>query len=235
MAQRRGYADPSEVDGYLRQGTNAFLAKDYRATLQDLPCPRHPPFGVQDRYRPARDVRRGSGCRRRGLRSPVRSRHVHDHRSCASGQGGQDGHRRHVRRRAFLASARSDRADGPRCDDWDTDADHWRREVAQRLEGADGLAAIARSTNRSSDFSAWCQTLIVARDWKASMVAHSEAAETVSGKSCMRGDFLDGAGPWRPQSSVVKTCPNVLSAPGAWSPASRVCAVGSARRATKRL
>lgn len=33
-AQRVGYADPSEVDDYLRQGMNAFLAKDYRAAFQ---------------------------------------------------------------------------------------------------------------------------------------------------------------------------------------------------------
>lgn len=33
-AQRVGYADPSEVDDYLRQGMNAFLAKDYCAALQ---------------------------------------------------------------------------------------------------------------------------------------------------------------------------------------------------------
>jgi hypothetical protein len=33
-AKRVGYADPSEVDDYLQQGINAFLAKDYRATFQ---------------------------------------------------------------------------------------------------------------------------------------------------------------------------------------------------------
>jgi hypothetical protein len=33
-AARVGYADPSEVDGYLRQGSNAFLRKDYRACAE---------------------------------------------------------------------------------------------------------------------------------------------------------------------------------------------------------
>ncbi len=33
-AQRIGYADPAEVDDYLRQGMNAFLTQDYRAAYQ---------------------------------------------------------------------------------------------------------------------------------------------------------------------------------------------------------
>ena len=33
-AKRVGYADPSEVDDYLRQGSNAFLGKDYRSAYQ---------------------------------------------------------------------------------------------------------------------------------------------------------------------------------------------------------
>ena len=33
-ARRTGYADPSQVDDYLRQGSNAFLAKDYRVAAR---------------------------------------------------------------------------------------------------------------------------------------------------------------------------------------------------------
>ena len=33
-ARHAGYADPSEVDAYLRQGMNAFLAKDYRTAVR---------------------------------------------------------------------------------------------------------------------------------------------------------------------------------------------------------
>src|SRR5690606_28996155 len=33
-AKRVGYAEPSEVDAYLRQGANAFLAKNYAAAFQ---------------------------------------------------------------------------------------------------------------------------------------------------------------------------------------------------------
>ena len=42
-ATRIGYADPSKVDDYLRQGSNAFLAKDYRTALPDLPRPASSP------------------------------------------------------------------------------------------------------------------------------------------------------------------------------------------------
>ncbi len=34
MAARVGYAEPSEVDAYLHQGSNAFLGKDYQAASQ---------------------------------------------------------------------------------------------------------------------------------------------------------------------------------------------------------
>ena len=80
-----------------------------------------------------------------------------------------------------------------RCNDWDTDEDRWLREVVQRLEGADGLATIARSTGRSDDLQAWCSTLVEAGDWNAALTAHEEAAEIVTDKTYSQGSFLDGA------------------------------------------
>ncbi len=84
-------------------------------------------------------------------------------------------------------------AERERDNEWDTDVDRWRREVTQRLEGTDGLAAIARSTKRSDDFRAWCRALVEGKDWTGALIAYTESAESVEDKSYARGDFLDGA------------------------------------------
>jgi hypothetical protein len=50
-----------------------------------------------------------------------------------------------------------------RAHDWDTENDRWLREVAQRLEGSEGLAKVARATRRAADLRAWCKSLVDAR------------------------------------------------------------------------
>ncbi len=55
--------------------------------------------------------------------------------------------------------------------DWDADGDWWLREVVWRMEGASGLAKLARSTRRAADVRAWCQKLVDAGDWKAALSA----------------------------------------------------------------
>jgi len=72
----------------------------------------------------------------------------------------------------------------------------WLREVAQRTQGVDGLAELARSSRRPDDLRAWCRMLVEARDWEAALSSYEEAVEIVSesGDSCYtRSEMLDGA------------------------------------------
>ena len=46
-AREEGYADPSDVDGYLQQASNAFLARDYATALQIFAA-LLPPISPQD-------------------------------------------------------------------------------------------------------------------------------------------------------------------------------------------
>ncbi len=91
--------------------------------------------------------------------------------------------------RALVQDAVKDERDH----EWDTDTDHWLREVVLRLEGADGVAGIARSARRSNDLQAWCRALMDGGDWEAALSANEESAEIVGDKSYSQGDFLDGA------------------------------------------
>lgn len=216
-ARRVGYADPSEVDDYLRQGMNAFLAKDYSAAFQilralivplsegEIDLGQHEMLdevlGVEiadcaAQYVVAMYMTAAPAHRAKAVKTAI------DDMSAA-------GHFWHpleqLERVAveplpdfenFLRDWNQlvrELATGERHNEWDSDVDRWRREVMLRLEGTDGLAAIARSTKRADDFRAWCRSLVEARDWKAALVAYDEAAETVSDKSYARGDFLDGA------------------------------------------
>ncbi len=69
----------------------------------------------------------------------------------------------------------------------------WLREVARRMDGAAGLAAVARASGGAEDLRAWCRSLVEAKDWKAALAAFEEAAEAVKDSDYARGDFLDGA------------------------------------------
>ena len=84
-------------------------------------------------------------------------------------------------------------ADGELRSDRDTNADRWLREVVRRVEGAEGLAKVARSSRRGDDLRAWCRSLVEAGDWKAALAAFEEAAELVADKEYARGELLDGA------------------------------------------
>ena len=97
---------------------------------------------------------------------------------------------------SFLAQWRAlleERVHQKRNNDWDADEDGWLREVVARLEGAVGLARVARLTKRADDLHAWCSALVEVKDWSAALTAFDEAAELVTGNVYAVGDFLDGA------------------------------------------
>ena len=216
-AARVGYADPSEVDDYLRKGSNAFLRKDYRAALEifrallipignvDIDLGQHEMLDevlgvnvadcasqyVVSMYMTATPQNRGTT-----VLSAIDD---------MQGVGHFWEPLREMERVTvepmpeldlFLGQWRNlveERRVEVRSNDWDTDEDRWLREVVARTEGPDGLARVARATKRTDDLSAWCRAVVETGDWKASLAAHDEAAELVIDETFSRGDFLDGA------------------------------------------
>ncbi len=218
-AERIGRADPSEVDEYLRRGAMAFLGKDY-ASAHRIFSALLPPIGdgtidlgqhelvdevlgadVQecaalhlvsaymvapateraDAVREAIDEVRGVGHFWEPLREMER----------VAVEPLPDLKDFLPQWRALLASKPA--AGRSRDRDTDTEEDRWLREVVQRLDGAEGLANVARSTRRADDLRAWCKSLVEVGDWKAALTAFAEAAELVSGREYALGEFLDGA------------------------------------------
>ena len=216
-AIRTGQADPSDVDDYLRQGSNAFLGKDYQSTIEIFRA-LLPPIGsahiylgqhelvdevlgadvstcaaqyVVSIYMTTRPDRRAQAVRAaidemRGIGHFWKPLHELEQVAVEPLPDLKE----------FLSSWRAlieENATSERRNEWDTDSDRWLREVVQRLEGAAGLARVARSTRRADDLRAWCRTLAGAGDWKAALPAYKEAAEIVADKEHQRGKFLDGA------------------------------------------
>ena len=216
-AERIGQAAPSEVDDYLRRGSAAFLRKDY-ASAHRIFGALLPPIAqgnidlgqhelvdevlgadvaecatqyvvsgymlalVADRaeaVRAAIDEVRGVGFFWEPLREMERVA-VEPLPDLAAFL---------PRWRELIAS----KPVGKRTNDWDTEQDRWLREIVQRLEGAEGLAKVARTTKRAEDLRAWCRSLVEAKDWQAALKAFGEAAELVTDKDYARGEFLDGA------------------------------------------
>ncbi len=216
-AKRVGYADPSDVDDYLQQGANAFLSKDYTAAHQIFRALLLPISEVEidlGQHEMVDEVL-GTDVDKCAAQYVVSMYMIAepDQRvqvvAAAIAEMSGVGHfwePLHEMERVavepltdldeFLPRWRAlieDNAKTERRNDWDTDQDRWHREVVQRMEGADGLAKIARSTKRSDDLRAWCRMLVESRDWKAALTAFDEAAEIINDKEYSRGDFLDGA------------------------------------------
>ncbi len=76
--------------------------------------------------------------------------------------------------------------------EWDRDRDCWLREAVLRLEGVTGLERIARTTKKPEALRVWCEALVERGDWAGALRAYDDATKLV-GKSHWRGDFLDGA------------------------------------------
>jgi tetratricopeptide (TPR) repeat protein len=216
-AKRVGHADRSDVDAYLRDGTNAFLGKNYAAAFQvfrsllipignvDIDLGQHEMLDevlgvdtavcaaqyVVSMYMTSTPKNRGKAV----LSAIDEMRGI--------------GHfwepLRELERVAieplpdlddFLVQWTAlveERVQKDRKNDWDSDEDRWLREVVQRTQGPEGLAEVARASKRADDLRAWCRALVEAGDWKGALAAYDEAAELVSDKEYARGDFLDGA------------------------------------------
>ena len=216
-AERVGQADPSEIDEYLRLGSAALLRKDYAAAHRIFGAVL-PPIGegnidlgqhelvdevlgadvaecaaqyVVSAYMLAPVAQRAEAVRTAiaevhefgDFWEPLREMERVAVEPLPAIQDFL------LRWRALIASKPA----GKRTSDWDSEEDRWLREVVQRLEGAEGMAKVARSTKRAADLRAWCKSLAAAGDWHAALRAFAEAAELVTDKDCARGEFLDGA------------------------------------------
>jgi len=176
-AERVGYADPSDVDAYLRRGSSAFLRKDYGAA--------HRIFGALLRPIGEADIDLGQHemvdevlaadvgeCAAQYvvsayILSPPATRAAAVRAALDEVRG--VGHFwepiEQMERVAveplpqledFLRAWRAllaQRPARPSRSDWDTQEDRWLREAVQRLEGPGGLAQLARSTRRAVDTS----------------------------------------------------------------------------------
>lgn len=216
-AERIGQADPSEFDEYLARGSAAFLRKDY-ASAHRIFGALLPPIGdgnidlgqhelvdevlcadvaecaaqyVVSAYMLAPTSERAEAVRT-AIDRVQGVGHFWEPLSELERVAVEplpDLKDLYPRWRALITA----KSAGKRTSDWDTEEDRWLREVVQRLEGAEGLAKVARATKRADDLRAWCKSLVEAKDWQAALKAFGEAAELVADKDYARGEFLDGA------------------------------------------
>jgi hypothetical protein len=216
-AKRVGQADPGEVDGYLRQGSHAFLARDYQAACRifrallipvgdvDIDLGQHEMLdevlGVDVAHCAAQYVvsvymTSTPRHRARAVLSAIDDVQAIGHLWKPLGEMERVAAEPLPELPRFLAHWRSlveERTAANRSKDWDADEDRWLREVVERTEGAEGLARLARGTRRTADLRSWCRALVDARDWKGALAAFDEAARLVTQNESSRGDFLDGA------------------------------------------
>ncbi len=216
-AKRVGHADPSDVDDHLRQGSNAFLSKNYRAAAQifrallipigdvDIDLGQHElldeVLGVDVAACAAQYV----ACMYMTATLQNRGKAVLGAIDEMRGIADFWEPLRELERVAveplpefddFLVQWRAlveQRTAKERSSDWDSGEDRWLREIVQRTQGPEGLAEVARASRRANDLDAWCRALVEAGDWKAALAAYDEAADLVTAGAYARADFLDGA------------------------------------------
>jgi len=177
-AERVGQAEPSEVDEYLGRGSAAFLRKDYDSTHRIFGA-LLPPIregNIDLGQHELVDEVLGADvaeCAAQYVVSaymlaPIaeRAEAVRTAIDQVHGVGHFWEPLRELERvaveplpdlSAFLPRWRAliaNKPAGKRTSDWDTEEDRWLREVVQRLEGAEGLAKVARATKRADDLRA---------------------------------------------------------------------------------
>lgn len=216
-AKRVAYADPTIVDEYLRQGSNAFWAQDYPKAYQifrtllfpiangEIDLGHHEMIdevlGVEPSdcasqyvvsvYMTTSPERRAKDVRRAidDMDSVGYFFKPLEKIESVAAEPLPDFDEFMIQWRDHIReSARRDSRDN-----WDTKTSRWLREVTLRLEGTDGLADIARSTKSADDLQAWCDELVALRNWRAALSAYEEAIEIVDNSAYSRGGFLDGA------------------------------------------
>ncbi len=216
-AERVGHADPSEVDECLRRGSGAFLRKDYAAAFRIFGALLRPigegeiDLGQHEMVDEVLGVDAGECAAQYVVAAYLtcapekRAETVRSAIDEVRGVGYFMEPLRDMERvvveplpglEEFLPRWRAlieKNTGSERSGEWDSEEDRWLREVVRRMEGAEGLAKVARSTRRSDDLRAWCQSLVEAADWKSALPAFEEAAEIVADKEYVRGEFLDGA------------------------------------------
>ncbi|MEN0064118.1 MAG: hypothetical protein AAGA48_18345 [Myxococcota bacterium] len=216
-AKRIGYAEPWEVDAYLREGSSAFLSKRYPGAVKIfeallIPIARAEiDLGQHEMVEEVLGVD-PADCAAQYvvsvyMTSPTKERgeSVLSAIDAVHGMGRMWEPLRELERvaleplpelDAFLSQWRrlvQTRVENQRRSDWDSETDRWLREVVRRTEGISGLADVARASRRTGDLQAWCRALVEAGDWSAALEAHIEAAELVQNNEHVRGHLLDGA------------------------------------------
>lgn len=233
-AKRIGYADPSEVDAYLHEGSRAFLARDYVAATRIFRA-LLPPIGCADidlgqdemiievlgididlcakQHMVAAYMLSSPGDRVRAVIEAINEMEeigyffepLHDMEEIAiEPLTGFE---------AFISAWRAHieaLVAKPRERCYARDEERWLREVVARTEGGEGLASLARSSTRPEDLRTWCNALVAARDWHAAYEAFEEAASLVEEESFVWETFLDGAALAAQESGIQSNLDAVL-------------------------
>ncbi len=215
-ATRTGQADPEEVDEYLRQGTHAFLAKDYPVALAifrvllvpvsagDIYLGQHEMLdevlnvNLADcaaQYVVAAYMTSTPAKRTEAVLAALDAVRTEGHFWTPIGELERVAVEPLPALAEFLPRWRSQvaaRASRERKDEWETDPDRWLSEVTLRLDGTKGLARLARRTRRAHDLRAWCTAVRDTRDWVSALQTCEEAA-TLSRETLVRAEVLDSA------------------------------------------
>jgi len=213
-ARRVGHADPEEVDNFLRQGMNAFLAGDpelVRAIFDTL-IPPIAEFEIDlgqhemldevlttdlhecsARYLASVYVTTQGGDRPAALRAAI------DVVNAVTWV-----HAPIELMETFATAPLPDLYDFlPRwialledetgeASEWVRSSARWLREAVRRYEGIAGLERIARKTKQPEMLLSWCRAVVETGDWKQALHAYEDSARLTVGQHWL-GTFLDGA------------------------------------------
>ena len=216
-AKRIGYADPSEVENYLRQGSDAFLSRNYHAAFRIFQALLLPisegeiDLGQDEMFEETLGVET-CDCAAQYVVSAYMTSPIDQRADAVYGViadmrevGCFWEPLREMERIAveplpdfdlFLRQWRTlveKACKHEGVHSCDPDADCWLREAVLRMDGTEGLAGIARSTRRSADLEAWWRALMESGDWEAALAANEEAAEIAMDKADSEEQFLDDA------------------------------------------
>jgi hypothetical protein len=213
-ARRVGYADPDEVDQYLRQGMKAFLAGDSKTAraLFEILVPPVAEYEIDlgqhelldevltvdlheyaSQYLVSVYVTTPEENRPAALRTAldvvqqitwVNNPIEQMEAAAASSLPEID---TFLHRWLALLEAEPQEESG-----WERDSARWLREAVLRLEGLSGLERMARKTKQPDMIRAWCMAVVETGDWEKALRAYDDAVE-LAGDPYWFGELLDGA------------------------------------------